>query len=64
VHNTLLPAAASSRAGLHAAGSGFPLRARAPLLQHAQAAVVLQASEQAAAAAATCRRPDARRRVY
>jgi hypothetical protein len=43
VYNTLLPAAASSRAFLHAAGSGFPLRARAPLLQHARAAVVLKA---------------------
>jgi hypothetical protein len=32
MYNTLLPAAASSRAGLHAAGSGFPLRVRAPLL--------------------------------
>ena len=42
-YSTLLPAAALSRAGLHAAGSGFPLRARAPLLQHARAAVVLKA---------------------
>jgi hypothetical protein len=42
-YNTLLPAAASSRAGLRRAGSGFPLRARAPLLQHARTAVVLKA---------------------